>query len=125
MMLDDQRFALIHREGQRLDDEVIAIPVDDQSRKAVAFAPDQPARPAVEPAAAPVVGRQGDAASEEIGIEILALTRKTARDDLRAGVVDGAPQHPVAPVLEGDDISGFRAAEGFEHIAGIDPVVSM
>ena len=41
---DDQRQQAIHPLRQRLDDEVLAVPIDDERRQEIRFAVDQPIR---------------------------------------------------------------------------------
>ena len=105
---DDQFFPLIHRQGQRLEHEMVAVTIDDHAGQPIALAPDKPAKPRIDPAPRPIFHRLRDPALEKIEIEILFPARETARHDLRFGVVDRAPHEVVAPVLERNDIAVLR-----------------
>ncbi len=87
---DDERLPLVHREGERLQHQVIAVAVDDHAGKPVALAPDEAAKTWIDPAAFAVCQRLRDSALEKIEVELLAFARETPRDDLRLAVVDRA-----------------------------------
>jgi hypothetical protein len=55
-----------------LQDEVIAVTIDDHARKAVAFAPHNAAQFWVNVSPIAILGSLRDAAPEKIGIEILS-----------------------------------------------------
>src|ERR1700745_369995 len=96
-------FALVHGQGQRLQDEVRGVTVNYQARKTVAFTPDQPARIAViQPFLAETSGLF-DTPEKEIAIELLALPRKSPRHYLGPGIIDGTTQSPIPPVFELND----------------------
>ena len=67
----------------------------------------------------------GDAAGEEVEIEVLAAAREAASDDLGLGIVNGGAEGAVAEILEGDDVAGFGIAEGFLDFSGVNPLVTV
>src|SRR5438128_11752048 len=69
--------------------------------------------------------RSPNSSFEEIEIEILPPVRKTARHNLRFGIPDRAPKHPVPPVLDRNDVAIGRVTEDLQHLAGKNPVVSV
>ena len=101
--LSDQVFALIHRQRQGLQCHIVAIAVDDDSREAIAFAPNDPAQFWTDAGEfLPVLDRPLDPPHEEIAIEHLFPSGKTTRDDLRLRIVDRRAQHPVSLICEGN-----------------------
>ena len=93
---DDERQPL----RERLHDETIAITIDDHAGQTVAFAPDEPAEVGIHAALFPILNGLCDAAFEKIEVEILALPRETARDDLRFGIEDRAAERSVAKIFQ-------------------------
>jgi len=67
----------------------------------------------------------GVPAFTEIKVEILPSSGKTARNDLRFGIVNGATDQMIAAIFERDHIAVGRFPENLEHLAGINPVVPM
>jgi hypothetical protein len=116
---------LIHREGEGLQDEAIAVTIDDQPGQSVALAPDEPTEPGIDPPSRPIFHRLGDPALEEIEIEILFPARETPGHDLRFRIVNGAPNEVIAPVLERDDIAVVRRTKNLQDFAPEDPVVAV
>ena len=121
----DEVLALVHREGERLQDGAVAVAVEDQARQSVAFAPDFAAGAGVESEFVAVFARHRDAAAEEVGVEVLALTREAAGGDFRAAVVDGAAEKAVALVFQSDDGAVLRLSGDLEHFVVVDPIVSV
>ena len=97
----DQVDAQVKGQGEGLDDEMVAVAVDDQARQAVGLGPDEAAQGGIDAEARAEFGGLFDAAAEKFGVEVLAAAREAAGDDLRAGVVDGTAERVVAEVLEG------------------------
>ena len=78
----DQILSHVHRQRERLQNEMIAVAVDDHARKTVAFAPHNPTQLWIDISSVTVFGSLHDAASKEIEIQILPSPRETARNDL-------------------------------------------
>src|SRR5712691_8703846 len=104
---------------------MIAVTIDDHPGQPVALAPNDPAQFWIDPSPVAVVGRLANAAFEKIKIEILPLPRKTARHDLRPGIVNRAPDQTIAAILERNDVAVYWVAEYFQHLARKNPVVSV
>ena len=119
----DEFFALVHGEGQRLQDRAVAIAVENKAGQSVAFAPDLAAGTRVESELVAVFRGHGDAAAEEVGIEVLTLARKAAGRDFRAAVVNGAAEKAVALVFEADNRAVFGFAGDLEDFVVVDPIV--
>ena len=63
---DNERFALVHGQGERLEHEMVAVAVDDHAGEAIAFTPDEPAELRVDAAPRPIVdGELVASAAEE------------------------------------------------------------
>src|SRR6266481_5966657 len=77
--IGDQIFSHIHRQRERLHHKTVAVSVDDYPGKSVAFAPNNAAKPWVDPSPRTVFCRLCDSAFEEIQIQVLFPTRETAR----------------------------------------------
>ncbi len=122
---NDQLFSLIHREGERLQNEMVAVAIDDHAGQPIALAPDQPAKSRIDPAPRPILDRLRDSALEKIEIELLFPAREPPGHDLRFRVVDRAPDQMVATVLERDDIAVVRRAENFQDFPAEHPIVSV
>src|SRR5205823_9014306 len=75
----DQILSHIHRQRERLQDEIVAVTIDDHARKAVAFAPYHAAQLGIEVSPVPVFGSLRDAAPKKILIKVLPSPRETAR----------------------------------------------
>ena len=65
----------------------------------------------------PVFSGLGDAALEEIRIEILPLSRETPDDDLRFGIVNRTANQTIAPVLQRNHVAIRRFSENLEDFA--------
>ena len=104
---------------------MIAVTIDDHSGQPVALAPNDATQFWIDPSPVAVFGRLANAAFEKIKIEVLALARKTARHDLRLGIVNRAPDQAIATVLERNDVAVYWVAEYFQHLARKNPVVSV
>lgn len=115
----------VHGEGEGLDGEAVAVAVDDESRDAVGFAPDDAAEAIVDAAALAEFEGLGDAAGEEVEIEVLAAAGEAAGDDLGLGIVDGGAEGAIAEILECDDVAGLGIAEGFLDFSGVNPLVTV
>lgn len=123
--LDDEVLAEIHGEGEGLDDEEVAVAVDDEAGEAVGFAPDDAAE--IEVDAGGFADGDGalDAAGEEVEVEILASVGEEAGGDLGLGIVDGTAEGLAADVLKMDDIAGLGIAEALLDFSGVDPEVAV
>ena len=64
-----------------------------------------------------VFGGLGDAALEEIKIEILPLSRETPGNDLRFGIVNSTANQTIAPVLQRNNVAIRRFSENLEDFA--------
>src|SRR4029453_9441962 len=104
---------------------MVAVPVDDQPRQSIAFAPNDPAEFGIDATSCPVFCRLGDASFEEIQVQFLFSTRETARHDLSLGIVDRTADQTILTVLEGDDIAVRRFSKDLQHFAGKYPIVSV
>jgi hypothetical protein len=60
---------------------------------------------------------------EELRIQILTAAGIPARHDLRFGVVDGAAEHPIAAILDRDNIAILGTSKCLEYLGPIDPVM--
>ena len=123
--LDDEVFAQIHREGERLEHEEVAVAVDDDAGEAVGLAPDEAAEVQIDVGGFAHLDGALDAAREEVEIEILAAVGEQTRGDLRHRVVDGAAEGLAAHVLEMDDVAGLGIAETFLNFSGVNPEVTV
>src|SRR5262245_43095450 len=121
----DQTFPHVHRERERLQDEMVAVTIDDHTRKTVAFTPHHAAQLCIDISSIAVLGSLLDTPTEKIPIKILASPRETPRNNLRLGIVDGASNQMVFAVLERNHIAIRGFSENLEHFAGKRPVVSM
>ena len=72
----------LHRARERLQNEMIAIAVDDHAGETVAFAPHNSAQFWINISPVTILGSLRNAAPEEIEIEILPPARETARHNL-------------------------------------------
>src|SRR5262249_53297264 len=123
--LRDQILSDVHRQGQRLQNKVLSIAVDDHAGKTVAFAPHDATQFRFNTPPVTVFGSLHDTAPKEIQIQILPSPRETARNDLRFGIVNGAPDQMIPAVLERNHIAIRGLSEYLEHFARKYPVVSM
>jgi hypothetical protein len=62
---------------------------------------------------APIFDRLRNPALEKIRIQILPVPREPAGNNLRTGIENAHAEELVAPVLDRNDISIRRRAEGF------------
>ncbi len=122
---DDQRFAQIHRHGEGLEHEIVAVAVENYPGKPVALAPDDSTQRRIDLSPVAIVRRLRDPAFEKIKVEVLTLPRKSAGHDLGFGIVNRAPDQFVAAVLKRNNVAIGRSPENLQHFAGEDPVVSM
>ena len=122
-MIKSFRMSIAKRE--RLQDEIVAVTIDDHARKTVAFAPHHAAQLCIDVSPVPVFGSLLDAAPEKILIKVLPSPRETARNNLRFRIVNRAPNQMVFAVLERNHIAIHGISENLEHFAGKHPVVSM
>ena len=122
---NDKLFPLIHRQGQGLEHETIAVAIDDHPGQSVALAPDEAAELRIDSAPRSVLDRLRNSPLEEIEIELLSPARKPARNDLRFGVVNRAAEKTVATILERDHIAVGGISKHLQHLAAEHPIVSM
>src|SRR5205807_7744111 len=87
---DEQLFSLVHRERQRLEHEIIVVAVENHTRQAVAFAPNDPSQFWIDLPPVAILICLCDSPFKKIEIEVLPLPREAPRDDLRFGIVDRA-----------------------------------
>jgi hypothetical protein len=99
---------------------VIAVAVHDQAGQTVGLGPDEAGERGVDRRVFPVVDGLADAAGEEVQIQVLLATGKPTSDDLRLWIINSGAERPVAEVLEGDDVTGLRIAEGFLDFGSVD-----
>jgi hypothetical protein len=64
-------------------------------------------------------------AFKKIQVQILTLTGKTTRYDLRTTVVNRRAQHPVTSILQGHKLTVLWISKGFKNLGGVHPVVAM
>src|SRR4029434_9166394 len=122
---NDKVLPPIHRECQRLEDEAIAVAINNHTGKSVALAPDEAAEPRIDSAPRPVLDSLRNSALEEIEIEPLFSARKAARHNLRPGVVDRASEKAVASILERNHIAVGGISKHLQDLATEHPIVSM
>ena len=123
--LDDEIFAPIHRQRERLQDKMIAVAIDDHAGQTIAFAPDQPTELRIHSAARAIFHRLREPARKKIRIEFLPASRKTPGDDLRFGIVNRAAEQPVFSVFQRDDVAVGWIAKDLQHFAGENPIMAM
>ena len=108
-----------------MEDEIIAVTIEDDSRQTIAFAPNDPPQLRIDLSPVAIFQSLRDPAFEKIEIEILPLPGKSARHNLRLGIVNGAADQFVASVLERDHVAVLRFAKNFQDFTGKDPVVAV
>jgi hypothetical protein len=108
-----------------LENEIVAVPINDYSRQTVALAPNDAAQTPNEATPRPIFRCLANPALEKIQIEILFPPRKSARHNLRLAVVNRAPDQVIFPVLEGNHIAVSRVPENLQHFAREHPIVSV
>ena len=122
---DDEIFALVHGEGEGLEDEVLAVAVDDDAGEAVGLAPDGTRELRIDIEMRAEFLSLLDAPDEKVVVEGLFSPREAPGDDLGGGIVNSGAEGTVLEVLEANDFAGFRGAEGLANLARIDPIVSV
>lgn len=122
---DDQIEPLAHREGESLDDEMAFVAVHDQAGQAVGLAPHDAGEILVEIEPLSQFKRLPNPTEEELRIKILPAAGEPAGDNLRVGIVDRAAERTVVEILQRDHVSRLRIAEGFFHLRGVHPFVSV
>src|SRR6476660_2855857 len=80
----------VQRQCERLQNEMIAVAIDDHAGKTVAFAPNDATQIWIDVSPVAILGSLRDAALEEIKVEILPPPGETARQNLRFRIVNGA-----------------------------------
>ena len=121
----DQILSHVHRQRERLQNEIVAVTIDDHARQTVAFAPHNAPQFWIDTSPVAIFGSLRDAALEEIQIEILSSSRKTARDNLRFRIVNRAPNQMIAAILERNHVAVDRISENLQDFAGKHPIVSV
>src|SRR5205085_2450204 len=79
----DKILSHIHPERECLQNEMIAVTIDDHTRQTVAFAPHNAAHCRIDMTPVAVFRSLRNAATKEIRVQILSSPRKTTRDNLR------------------------------------------
>src|SRR6266581_3106840 len=115
----------VHRQRERLQNEMIAVAIDDHAGKTVAFAPNDAAQVWIDISPVAILGRLCDAASEEIKVEVLPAPRETARHNLRFRIVNGAADEAILTVLERDHIAVRGISKNLQDFTGKHPIVSV
>jgi hypothetical protein len=90
---------LIHRQGQRLHHQMIAVAIDDQAGNSVRLRPDQTAQRGIERQGVAIGHRLLDTTCKELQIEVLSAAREPAGDDLRQRIVDRGAERAIAKIL--------------------------
>src|SRR6266480_4879346 len=121
----DQILSHVHRQRERLQDEIVAVTIDDHARKTVAFAPHHAAQLWIDVSPVPVFGSLRDAAPKKILIKVLPSSRETTRNNLRFRIVNGAPNQMIFAVLERNHLAILGISKNLEHFAGKHPIMSM
>src|ERR1700730_7013871 len=96
----DQLLPHVHREGERLQNEMIAVAIDDHARQSIALPPNNTPQSGIDISPVAIFSRLGNASFEEIKIEILFSPRETPGYDLRFRIVNRAADQMVAPIFE-------------------------
>src|SRR6185369_5391689 len=109
--------------GQRLQNKMLAVAIDDHTRQSVALAPNHATKSIVDLSPFAILSRLRDPAFEEVEIEILFSPRKSARHDLRFGIVNRAADQMITAILKRYDVAIRRLSENLQHFAGEDPIV--
>src|SRR5205814_4454128 len=107
----------LHRERQRLQNNMVALTIRDHARQSIALAPDNATKPRIDSVPRPIFRRLRDSALEKIEIEVLFPARKSARYDLRFAVVDRAAEQPVFSILQRNHIAISRIAKHLQHFS--------
>src|SRR5262249_48624166 len=121
----NQILSHFHCQRQGLQNEMIAISVDDHTGNTVTFAPYNATQFWIDMSPVAIVGSLRDAAPEEIKIKILPPPREAARDNLRFGIVNGAADQAILTVLERDHIAVRGISKNLQDFTGKHPIVSV
>ena len=121
----DHPLAEIHPEGLGLESGNTTETIDDDPRQTVALAPEDAANQRVDPEGVAVGLSPLETTPEEILVKILPASGESARNDLGLGIVNGASEHPVTAILDGDDIPVLGIAEDLEDLGPVDPVMAV
>jgi phosphoribosylaminoimidazole-succinocarboxamide synthase len=119
----DHCLSKVHRQRQGLQNQIVAVPIDDHPGQSVALAPNDAAQPRIDTSPRAIFDGLHGPPLKEIEIEVLAPAGKTSCHDLRFAVVNRAPDQVILPVLERNDIAIGRAAENLQHFAREHPIV--
>src|SRR4051812_26042715 len=123
--IQDRILSHVHRQRERLQNKIVAITINDHPRKTVAFAPHHAAQLCIDVPPVSIFRSLLDTASEKILIKILSSPRKTARNNLRFGIVNGASNQMIFAVFERNHVAVGGISKNLEQFAGKYPVVSM
>ena len=97
---DEQFFSLVHGERERLQHEVVAVTIDDDTGESVAFTPDQPAEARIDTAPLAHAKGKAEAPLEKLLIQLLPLPGETPRHNLRLAIENGAAEQAILPVFQ-------------------------
>jgi hypothetical protein len=121
----DQIFSQVHRERKRLQNKMIAVPIDNHAWQTVALAPDNTTQRWIDVSTIAILGSLLNSPPEEIVIKILPPPREPARDNLRFRIVNRAADQVIFPILKGDNVAVGRISKNFKHFTRKHPVMSV
>src|SRR5439155_13857025 len=91
----DQIFSHVHRQRERLQREIIAVPIDNYPWKSVAVAPDDTAKLLIHASPHTVFRCLRNSSFEEIQVKFLFPSRETASHNLRLRIINRAPDQMI------------------------------
>ena len=117
---DDRIQALSDAQSRRLDDEIVAVAIDDDGWEQVGFAVDDAVRGGVNRQRLPEGERVFDPLSDQRVVCRLLGARQHAERDLRFVAVEGRPERPpAAQALHDHAVAGLRP--GGLDVTAVDP----
>jgi hypothetical protein len=120
--VDDGRLERVHSLGQRLNDEVVAIPVDDEGRQQIGLTVHHPIRGGIDGERLPELIREVDAAAHRPGIGNTPAVAEHPEHDLRAIAEQRAAEDAASRAADRDDVARRRV--DVADIRAVDPGMS-
>ena len=116
---DDCRRQPVHTLRQGLQNEVVAVPVDDEGRQQIRFAVDEPVCRGIDRQRRAETNRRLQTTANERVVGHAVAVREHADGDLRSIAVERLPERPTSGSAHDDDVA--RAGACLRDIRAIDP----
>src|SRR5262245_3362073 len=103
--IDDYWRQFFHALGQRLDDKVVAVTIDDQRWQKIRFSMNEPEGRGVDLKRRSKLDRRFQSVSNQSDISRHVAVRKHADRDLRSIAVERLPENLTATIANDDDVA--------------------